>query len=65
MLRTPGPPEVCDPDTPLTYMGISVYRISAGATFNLASWSGEGGTAYSLSVIDGVLVSDLPDGSIY
>jgi cyanophycinase-like exopeptidase len=65
MLRTPGPPEVCDPDTPLTYMDISVYRISAGASFNMATWTGEGGTAYSLSAIDGILVSEELGGSIY
>lgn len=65
MLRTPGPPEVCDPNTPLTCTGVSVYRISAGAAFNLATWTGEGGTAYTLSAIEGVLYSDQPDGSIY
>ncbi|UCE45836.1 MAG: cyanophycinase [Methanobacteriota archaeon] len=65
MLRTPGPPEVCDRDTPLTYTGVSVYRISTGATFNLATWTGNGGTSYTLSAIDGVLYSDQPDGSIY
>ncbi|MDH3364418.1 MAG: clostripain-related cysteine peptidase [Thermoplasmata archaeon] len=65
MLRTPGPPDVCDPNTPLTYTGVSVYRISAGATFNLATWTGEGGTGYTLSAIDGVLYSDQSDGSIY
>lgn len=65
MLRTPGPAEACDRDTPLTYTGVSVYRISAGATFNLETWTGNGGTSYTLSAIDGVLYSDQPDGSIY
>src|SRR5262245_40247175 len=32
-LRTPGPPEVCEPGTPLTYNNIAVYRIGPGGTF--------------------------------
>jgi len=64
-LMTHGPPEVCMPNTPLTYEGISVHRISDGDTFNLVTWEGEGGTDYILSAIDGILVSDQEDGSIY
>jgi cyanophycinase len=64
-LCTPGPPEVCEPKTPLTYLGISVYKITATGTFNLASWEGGGGVAYSLSAVDGVLTSTQADGSIY
>lgn len=64
-LKTPGPPEVCESKTPLTYMGISVYRITNEASFNIAKWKGDGGTAYTLHAVDGVLVSDQPDGSIY
>jgi cyanophycinase len=64
-LRTPGSPEVCKPNTPLTYTGISVYRISDGATFNLATWEGTGGTEYTLSAVEGVLTSDQPGGAIY
>jgi cyanophycinase len=64
-LRTPGPPGVCEEKTPLTYEGISVYRMHGAATFNLATWQGTGGVEYSLSAVDGVLVSDQPDGSIY
>jgi cyanophycinase len=64
-LRTPGPPEVCDLRTPLTYTDISVYRMSGDATFNLATWQGVGGAEYHLSAVDGVLVSDQPDGAVY
>lgn len=64
-LRTPGPPEVCDDKTPLTYEGISVYRMSGAATFNLVTWSGFGGTEYTISAVDGVLVSTQPGGSVY
>jgi len=42
-LQTPAAPEVCQAETPLTYQDIAVYRIAAGATFNLGSWSGTGG----------------------
>ena len=33
-LRTPGPPEVCEPGTPLTYRNVAVYRIGPGGTFD-------------------------------
>jgi cyanophycinase len=64
-LCTPGPPEICEERAPLTYEGISVYRMSGTATFNLATWHGIGGSEYSLSAIDGVLVSTQPGGEIY
>jgi cyanophycinase len=64
-LRTSGPPEVCELRTPLTFQDISVYRMSVTTTFNLATWAGSGGLEYTLSVIDGVLVSSQPDGSAY
>lgn len=58
-------PEVCRPDTPLTFRDIEVYRAPTGSTFNLKEWYGSGGTAYSLSVIDGKIQSTQPDGSVY
>ncbi len=64
-LSTPGRPEVCEPKTPLTYLDVSVYRITGTATFNLATWIGVGGTAYTLSAEDGVLTSDQLGGNIY
>lgn len=64
-LQAPGPPEVCEPKTPLTYTGISVYKMSGTATFNLRTWDGDGGVEYTLSATDGVLSSDQEDGSIY
>jgi cyanophycinase len=64
-LRTPGPPEVCQPDTPLTYNDVSVYRVEAGDTFDIRAWTGTGGTAYTLSAIAGVLQSSQPGGGIY
>jgi hypothetical protein len=42
-----------------------VYRLRAGATFDLARWTGKGGTAYSISAIGGVLSSTQTGGGIY
>lgn len=64
-LRTPGRPEVCASRTPLTYRNVSVYRVTGAATFNLATWSGSGGTAYTLSASSGALNSTQPGGGIY
>jgi len=64
-LRTPGPPEVCQPKTPLTYLEISVYKISYGGTFNLAKWKGMGGIAYTVSAEDGAVTSSQPSGEVY
>lgn len=65
-LRTPGTlPEVCVAKTPLTYRNISVYRVSGSATFNFASWTGSGGTAYTLSAENGVLISTQAGGGVY
>src|SRR5690349_17270989 len=48
-MQAPGAPAVCAPKTPLTYTNIAVYRINASGTFNLATWTGTGGTAYTVS----------------
>lgn len=65
-LHAPGRPEVCRPNTPLTYRNISVYRLSGGAGhFDIASWKGTGGAAYLISAKDGVLTSTLPNNQIY
>jgi cyanophycinase len=62
-LRTPGPPEVCRPKTPLTYRNVAVYRIGPGGAFDLDTWSGSGGISYTLSAVEGVLTSSR--GEIY
>ena len=64
-LRPPGPPQVCAAGTPVTYNHINVYRIERGGTFNLGSWAGTGGTAYSISATAGVLTSTQKGGKIY
>ena len=64
-LRAPGGPQVCQPGTPLTYQNISVYRINANGSFNLATWKGKGGVAYTVSSNAGVLSSTQANGLIY
>ncbi len=56
-LRPTRGPEVCEKGVPLTFRGISVYRVSAGGHFDLGSWTGDGGMAYSLSVERGKVES--------
>lgn len=62
-LTSNGPPQVCLSRTPLTYHDLPVYKMSGAATFNIATWTGSGGLAYTLSAEAGVLVSS--NGSIY
>lgn len=64
-MQAPGAPQLCQAKTPLTYQNISVYRIVAGGTFNLSTWKGSGGTAYTVSANAGVLSSTQSSGSIY
>jgi len=65
LLRTPGTPQVCKSKTDLTYRNVSVYRLNGPATFNLATWSGSGGTAYTITAEAGVLSSTQAGGGIY
>jgi cyanophycinase len=64
-LRPTQAPEVCEKGVPLTFRNISVYRVKAGGHFDLTSWSGDGGTAYSLSVIGGKIESTQVGNGIY
>jgi cyanophycinase len=65
-LRTTTFPEVCQKNTPLTFRDVDVIRLSgAGSTFNLRTWRGNSGTAYSLSAVEGELISTQPGGGIY
>jgi cyanophycinase len=65
-LKANTPPAVCLQAKPLTFGGVEVYRISDDMqTFNLGSWTGSGGTGYMLSVQDGEVFSNQPNGDIY
>jgi cyanophycinase len=64
-LRSTKAPEACEKNVPLTLRGVNVYRVSAGGHFDLTSWTGDGGTAYSLSVVTGKIESTQAGGGIY
>jgi cyanophycinase len=64
-LSVRGGPEICRENTPLTFRDISVYRGPTGSTFNLEGWAGKGGTAYSLSVVEGKIQSTQKGGEVY
>src|SRR5690606_41027709 len=50
-------PSQCEPHTPLTFHNVSIYRIGPGGTFDIDSWTGRDGLAFTLSVEEGVLSS--------
>lgn len=58
-------PEVCNEKVPLTFHYISVYRAPRGGRFDLKSWTGEGGTSYTLSVEKGKIESTQKGGGVY
>ena len=64
-LRPTQPPQVCRPGLALTFRGVGVNKVPAGGHFDFASWTGEGGTAYSLSVEHGAINSTQANKSIY
>lgn len=64
-LRPTRSPETCKQGVPLTFRQISVYRVAAKGRFDLVSWTGDGGTAYSLSVVGGKIESTQAAGAIY
>jgi cyanophycinase len=64
-LRPAQLPEICRRKVPLTFRNIAAYHAPRGAHFDLASWTGEGGAAYSLSVERGVIHSTQADQAIY
>jgi cyanophycinase len=64
-LQAPGPAQVLAAKIPLTYHNVGVYKVPQGGTFNLSSWSGSGGVAYTLNVDAGALTSTQAGGNIY
>ncbi|MEN3326469.1 MAG: hypothetical protein V7638_1276 [Acidobacteriota bacterium] len=64
-LQAPGPAQVLAEKTPLTYLNIGVYKVPQGATFNLSTWTGTGGVAYTLNVNNGSVTSTQTGGNIY
>ncbi len=64
-LRPTQGPEVCEKGVPLTFRGISVHRVRNGGHFDLSSWTGDGVTTYSLSVVNGKTESTQAGKGIY
>lgn len=64
-LQAPGPAQVIADGVPLTYLNIAVYKVPQGGTFNFSTWTGTGGTAYTLNVNNGVVTSTQAGGNIY
>ncbi len=64
-LRPTRGPDICEKGMPLTFRGISVYRVRTGGHFDLSSWTGDGGTAYSLFVERGKIESTQRGNEIY
>ncbi|MGA8430655.1 MAG: cyanophycinase [Candidatus Sulfotelmatobacter sp.] len=58
-------PEVCKNGVDLTLHNVGVYKVAAGGHFDLNSWTGDGGVAYSLSVQQGKIKSTQTGGGIY
>jgi cyanophycinase len=64
-LKPTRAPEVCEKGAALTFRGISVYLVKSGGHFDLSSWTGDGGVAYSLSVVGGKVESTQAGKGIY
>jgi cyanophycinase len=64
-VRPQAPPTQCRKNTPLTFSGIAVYHAPAGSHFNLGTWTGGKGSAYTLSVTEGVIQSTQAGGALY
>src|SRR4051812_27555299 len=64
-IRANRPATVCKAGAPLTFRGISVYRVPPGGSFDVRTWTGQGGTAYELNVETGTVASTQPGGSAY
>jgi cyanophycinase len=58
-------PQVSQKGMPLTINGISVYKATTGARFDLSSWNGTGGVNYVLSVEKGIIHSSQTNNRIY
>jgi cyanophycinase-like exopeptidase len=64
-LKPTRTPDVCEKGIPLTFLAISVYRVTTGGHFDLNEWKGDGGETYSLSVRAGKIESTQGKQSVY
>ena len=56
-LQIADAPELCRPGQPFTLRKVAAYHAPTGAAFDLHSWTGDGGEAYSISVESGQIHS--------
>ena len=64
-LRPTRAPEACEQGQPLTFRNVGVIHIATGGHFDLNLWNGDGGSQYSLSVVQGRIESTQAGGGIY
>ena len=64
-LEVTDAPEVCKPGQPLTLRNIAAYRTPTGARFDVRSWSGDGGEAYSITVEQGQIYTSRTGNAVY
>ncbi len=64
-LQVTDAPEVCKPGQALTLRKVAAYHAPTGATFDIRSWSGDGGEAYSISVASGEIHSRRGAAAVY
>jgi cyanophycinase len=64
-LQAFGPAQVCEPKTPLTYLGVEVQKVPVGGGFSFGTWRANGGVRYTVDAQAGVLRSSQQGGSIY
>lgn len=64
-LQVTEPAEVCKPGQPLTLRNVAVYHAPSGATFDIRSWNGDHGEAYSVSAESGQVHSSRADKGLY
>jgi cyanophycinase len=58
-------PEVCKPGQPFTLKNVAAYHAPSGAAFDVRSWSGDGGEAYSISVEAGEIHTSRAGNAVY
>lgn len=57
-------PEICVDGKPLTVRHVKVWKLSAGATFDLRTWAASGGSSFEANVVDGKMTSSAdPQGA--
>ena len=60
-LSIAGAPNELKAGAPLVMKDVAVYKVPAGGTFDIPTWKGTGGVAYTVSVENGVVTSNRGD----